>query len=308
MNRKMVNRILLLAISIALLLPTITTAQDSTDDENPIVTLNLTKGEITSYELLNAGIIRLVKDGFSSYSLSNQVLGRVTFYEPGEYLLSTDYLEIESETQGRPSSPSFSPLIIGEPTGDCRNRAFAEHDNAAIFIDCPSTISFVYGASTQFAMLLLWRISDQSPFLLQDNEFETEANNASASASVFDLTLATGEKMDYELLFAVPVQTKEDRLSTYSTGDRQISGSLKFTEAGDYVFLSSFLAIVKNEEPTHFYSSLSTSVASGSCRNRAFDEMGIATLLMNCPGTIPFNIRTESQFNSLLLWRIHEEP
>ncbi len=223
MRSKALNHKLILVLFVTLLLPAITTAQNDDEVEEAIVTLNLTEGEITSYELLYAGIIRLVKDGFSSYSSSNQVLGRVTFSEPGEYLLSTSYLEIKSETQGRPSSPSFSPLIIGEPTGDCRNRAFAEHDNAAIFINCPSTISFVYGASTQFATLLLWRISDQSPFLLQDNEFETEANNASASASVFDLTLATGEKMDYELLFAVPVQTEEDRLSTYSTGDRQIS-------------------------------------------------------------------------------------
>ena len=306
MNRKMVNRILLLAISIALLLPTITTAQDSTDDENPIVTLNLTKGEIASYELLYAGIIRMARGSFSSYSLSNQVLGRVTFYEPGEYLLSTDYLEIESETQGRPSSPSFSPLIVGEPTGECRNRAFAEHDNATIFINCPGSISFVYGTSTQFAALLVWRISDHSPFVSHEDETETQNNQDSESAPVFELDIAAGEEMDYELLIAVPIQTELDRLSTYSTGDRQISGSLKFTEAGDYVFLSSFLAIVKNEEPTHFYSSLSTSVASGSCRNRAFDEMGIATLLMNCPGTVPFNIRTESQFNSLLLWRINE--
>lgn len=306
MRSKALNHKLILVLFVTLLLPAITTAQNDDEVEEAIVTLNLTEGEITSYELLYAGIIRLVKDGFSSYSSSNQVLGRVTFSEPGEYLLSTSYLEIKSETQGRPSSPSFSPLIIGEPTGDCRNRAFAEHDNAAIFINCPSTISFVYGASTQFATLLLWRISDQSPFLLQDNEFETEANNASASASVFDLTLATGEKMDYELLFAVPVQTEEDRLSTYSTGDRQISGSLNFAEAGEYVLFANFFAIVKKEEPTHPWNTLVMGGATGSCRNLAFEKFSTATILMSCPGSITFTVLTEAQFSSLLLWRINE--
>ena len=308
MNRKMLNRILFLALFIALLLPTIATAQDDAGDDNPIVTLNLTKGEIVSYELLYAGIIRLVRESLSSYSSSNQVLGRVTFNEPGEYLLSTGYLEIESETQGKPTSPSFSPLIVGEPTGICRNRAFAEHDNVSIFINCPGTISFVYGASTQFATLLIWQVSDQSPFVSQENETETINGLNSETTPIIELDLATGEEMDYELLIAAPIQTESDRISTYSTGNRQINGSLKFTETGEYVFLTSFLAIVKNEEPTNFYSSISVRVAAGSCRNRAFDEMGTATLLMNCPGSILFTVRTAAQFNSLLLWRIHEEP
>ena len=136
---------------------------------------------------------------------------------------------------------------------------------------------------------------------------QNDEGGETGGEGALSLHLTQGEFAPHELLLTVVLETE---IASLNRDEREISGRIKFSSAGEYLVTWSKL---HNEQiETEGFSSgnwypIEVSRVSGDCRNLLFQNLDTVTVLLSCPGSFNYTYRSTVQFVSLQVLRIPEQ-
>ncbi len=122
---------------------------------------------------------------------------------------------------------------------------------------------------------------------------------------VVSIRLTRGRQASHELIYSTFLRTVPNTAS-YSSRDNLASGSLIFTEEGEYLVLFRSFIIANIDDYPYLPNSLEVDRPRGSCRSIAVAEGNNAIVFLNCPGTVDFTYDTDGDYVSIFIFRILE--